>query len=184
MGIRKLPRFLAGTSYGEFHLLHIRELDDDDVGGTPNSADEETPQTSALANELWCSIKGSGYLFGNDCFAGNIVLQINKLRYKDGKGDPTGFVTFLDDCLAGNIVSQTKNSATKMVRVTLKDLLHFWMTTIYLEALYHGIEATDCTLFCTSVENHSSTTISFCNFSRREQFLAVGFDNPTAVLEI
>jgi len=25
------------------------------------------------------------------------VLQVNKLRYKDGKGDPKGFVTFLDD---------------------------------------------------------------------------------------
>ena len=29
-----------------------------------------------------------GHLFGKDCFAGNIVLQINKLRYKDGKGYP------------------------------------------------------------------------------------------------
>ena len=34
------------------------------------------------------------------------------------------------------------NSATKMARVTRKDSLHFWTTTIYLEALYHGIEAT------------------------------------------
>ena len=60
MGIRKLPQTLAGTSDGEFHLLRIRELDDDDVGGTPNSADEETSQTSALANELWCSKRGVG----------------------------------------------------------------------------------------------------------------------------
>eukprot|EP00112_Aurelia_sp_Birch-Aquarium-sp1_P010535 Seg2246.2 transcript_id=Seg2246.2/GoldUCD/mRNA.D3Y31 product="hypothetical protein" protein_id=Seg2246.2/GoldUCD/D3Y31 len=37
-----------------------------------------------------------GTLFGKDCIAGNIVLQVNKLRYKDGKGDPQGFVTFLD----------------------------------------------------------------------------------------
>ena len=29
--------------------------------------------------------------------AANIVLQINKVRYKDGKGDPKGFVVFLDD---------------------------------------------------------------------------------------
>lgn len=34
-------------------------------------------------------------LYGNDCIAGNIVLQMNKLRYKNGKGDPSGFVTFL-----------------------------------------------------------------------------------------
>ena len=31
-------------------------------------------------------------LYGKDCVAGNIVLQINKLRYKDGKSDPKGFV--------------------------------------------------------------------------------------------
>ncbi|KAG1655884.1 Protein bric-a-brac 2 [Nymphon striatum] len=36
-----------------------------------------------------------GKLFGKDCFAGNIVLQINKMRYKDGKGDPLGFKLFL-----------------------------------------------------------------------------------------
>ena len=37
-----------------------------------------------------------GKLFGNDCFVGNIVLQLNIFRFKDGKGDPRGFVTFLD----------------------------------------------------------------------------------------
>ena len=29
--------------------------------------------------------------------AGKVVLQLNKFRYKDGNGDPKGFVTFLDD---------------------------------------------------------------------------------------
>ena len=38
----------------------------------------------------------SGKLFGKDCFAANIVVQMNKLRYKDGKGDPRGFKSFLD----------------------------------------------------------------------------------------
>ena len=37
-----------------------------------------------------------GKLFGNDCIAANLVLQLNKLRYKDGKGDPRGFKAFLD----------------------------------------------------------------------------------------
>ena len=37
-----------------------------------------------------------GKLFGNDCVAGNIVLQMNKLRFKDGKGDPRGFKAFLE----------------------------------------------------------------------------------------
>ena len=37
-----------------------------------------------------------GKLFGNDCIAAKLVLQLNKLRYKDGKGDPRGFKAFLD----------------------------------------------------------------------------------------
>lgn len=37
-----------------------------------------------------------GKVFGKDCIVGNIVLQMNKLRYKKGKGDPKGFVAFLD----------------------------------------------------------------------------------------
>ena len=38
-----------------------------------------------------------GKIFGNDCHAANIVVQINKLRYKNSKGDPRGFVAFLDE---------------------------------------------------------------------------------------
>jgi hypothetical protein len=34
-------------------------------------------------------------LFGADCFAANMVLGLHKMRYKAGKGDPTGFVQFL-----------------------------------------------------------------------------------------
>ena len=37
-----------------------------------------------------------GKLFGNDCSAANHVLQLNKLRYKDGKGVPRRFKAFLD----------------------------------------------------------------------------------------
>ena len=40
----------------------------------------------------------TGNVFGRDCLAANFVLGMNKLRYKDGKGDPRGFVTFLDRC--------------------------------------------------------------------------------------
>ena len=36
-------------------------------------------------------------LWGSDCLAGNIVLQMNKMRYKDSKWDPRGFKTFLVD---------------------------------------------------------------------------------------
>ena len=38
----------------------------------------------------------SGKLFGKDCFDDNIVVQMDKLRYKDGKGDPRGLKSFLD----------------------------------------------------------------------------------------
>lgn len=38
-----------------------------------------------------------GQLYGKDCIVGNIVLQINKFRYKDGKGDPKGFTAYLRD---------------------------------------------------------------------------------------
>ncbi|XP_064605780.1 uncharacterized protein LOC135470675 [Liolophura sinensis] len=38
-----------------------------------------------------------GSLYGSDSLAGNIMLQMNKLRYKDGKGDPKGFVNFLHE---------------------------------------------------------------------------------------
>ena len=41
--------------------------------------------------------ESKGQLYGKDCIAGNIVLQMNKLRYKDGKGDPKGFTSFMDD---------------------------------------------------------------------------------------
>ena len=39
----------------------------------------------------------SGFLFGKDCLAASIVLQMNKMRYKDGKGDPRGFTCFVDN---------------------------------------------------------------------------------------
>lgn len=39
---------------------------------------------------------GKGQLFGKNCLAGNLVLQINKFRYKDGKGDPKDSLRFLE----------------------------------------------------------------------------------------
>ena len=34
-------------------------------------------------------------MFGSDCIAANLILQINKLRYKDGKRTPVGvFLTW------------------------------------------------------------------------------------------
>ena len=43
-----------------------------------------------------CEEAASKQLFGKDCIAGNLVLGFNKMRYKDGKGDPKGFILFLE----------------------------------------------------------------------------------------
>ncbi|XP_065656483.1 uncharacterized protein LOC136081955 [Hydra vulgaris] len=52
--------------------------------------------TNSCKSSLKALETSKGTLFGRDCIASNIVLQLNKLRYKDGKGDPKGFVAFLD----------------------------------------------------------------------------------------
>lgn len=36
-------------------------------------------------------------LKGGDCIASNVILQFNKLRYKDGKGCPREFIVFLEN---------------------------------------------------------------------------------------
>ena len=51
---------------------------------------------SATRSALRGIESGKGKLFGSDCIAANVVLQMNKFRYKDGKGDPRGFPNFLD----------------------------------------------------------------------------------------
>ena len=33
--------------------------------------------------------------FGRDCCAVNFICAVNKMRYKQGKGDPAGFKQFL-----------------------------------------------------------------------------------------
>ena len=37
-----------------------------------------------------------GSCYGQECIAGNVVVKVNRIRYKDGKGDPRGFKAFLD----------------------------------------------------------------------------------------
>ena len=48
---------LGETSAGEFKLLRIRELDNDDVDGKPDSTDEDTPPNFSMAYELWSGVK-------------------------------------------------------------------------------------------------------------------------------
>ena len=53
---RKL--MLGKTLDGEFKLLRIRELDNDDVDDKPDSTESATDEdTPPLANELWCSVE-------------------------------------------------------------------------------------------------------------------------------
>ena len=33
---------------------------------------------------------------GKDCMAANIILGVDKQRYNDGKGDPRGFIDFIE----------------------------------------------------------------------------------------
>ena len=51
---------------------------------------------SATRSALKHLEEARGHLYGKDCVAANIILQMSKLRYKDGKGDPQGFTTFMD----------------------------------------------------------------------------------------
>lgn len=52
---------------------------------------------SAVRSALKTHEEARGKVYEKDCVAaGNIVLQMNKMRSKCGKGDPRGFVSSLD----------------------------------------------------------------------------------------
>ncbi|XP_041459631.1 uncharacterized protein LOC121411152 [Lytechinus variegatus] len=51
---------------------------------------------TAVRSALKQHEESRGRVYGKDCVAGNIVVQMNKMRYKCGKGDPRGVVSFLD----------------------------------------------------------------------------------------
>ena len=48
---------LGETLDSEFKLLRIRELDNDDVDGKPDSTDEDTHPNFSMAYELWSGVK-------------------------------------------------------------------------------------------------------------------------------
>lgn len=54
-------------------------------------------KTKSVLKEIEKSMGISGKIKGKECIGANIVVQINKMRYMDGKGDPRGFKTFLND---------------------------------------------------------------------------------------
>ena len=48
---------LSETLDSEFKHLRIRELNNDDVDGKPDSTDEDTHPNFSMAYELWCGVK-------------------------------------------------------------------------------------------------------------------------------
>lgn len=97
-----------------------------------------------------------GKIFGHDCFAANIILQMNKMRYKDGKGDPQGFVTFLDkEHLPRGLITHYRGNS-------LHELLHLaGIYSVYHDTFLHfltngtvscgGLQSSLCTDFSTIV---------------------------------
>ena len=68
-----------------------------------NFPDTQTKLISNITNSMTdrCAANDAALrivdsVWKNDSMADNIVYQMNRLRYKDGKGDPKGFVTFLE----------------------------------------------------------------------------------------
>lgn len=54
-------------------------------------------KTKLALKDIEKSLDVTGKIKGKECIAANIVVQMNKMRYMDGKGDPRGFKSFLHD---------------------------------------------------------------------------------------
>ncbi|XP_065662531.1 uncharacterized protein LOC136085171 [Hydra vulgaris] len=86
--------------------------------------------TSSCKSSLKALETSKGKLFGRDCIAANIVVQLNKLRYKDAKGDPKGFVTFLDQHeLPRGLLPRYRGNRLHMLFHTCGILIHHYATS-------------------------------------------------------
>ena len=61
-------------------------------------------------------------LYGKDCIAAIVVLQMNKLRFKDSKGDPCSFATFVSSIR--NLPITRKKTLTWQTRSLLSFATH------------------------------------------------------------
>ncbi|KAL5481691.1 hypothetical protein EMCRGX_G021924 [Ephydatia muelleri] len=77
------------------YYLHITDAFDNLARVYSHFHGLDTIATKTRAALKQCEHNVEGKVWGKDCIAGNIVLQMNKMRYKNGKGDPRGFTTFL-----------------------------------------------------------------------------------------
>jgi hypothetical protein len=73
-------------------------------------------------------------LFGNGCLAERIILALNKMRYKDGKGDPHGFRVFLQDynIPKGLIIRYRGNRLHVLFRLASTYITHYGLILKYL----------------------------------------------------
>ncbi|XP_065648796.1 uncharacterized protein LOC136078041 [Hydra vulgaris] len=111
--------------YSDFYQLQFTDVRSTIIGNITNTMNDRVATNHATvtrlnlfwqksSNELNCHIHpldtmtssrksslkaletSKKKLFGRDCIAANIVLQLSKRYYKDAKGDPKGFISFLD----------------------------------------------------------------------------------------
>lgn len=114
--------------YSDFHQQQYNDVRSTIIGNIANTMSDRAAVNHATVtkvnalwqkslNELNChlhpldtmasacraSLKGletsKGRLFGKDCVAANIVLQLDKLRYKDGKGEVLCVIVSVPKCL-------------------------------------------------------------------------------------
>ena len=73
-------------------------------------------------------------LFGNGCLAEKIILALNKMRFKDGKGDPHGFRVFLrDNNLPQSLIVRYRgNRLHVLFKLAATYITHYEMINLYL----------------------------------------------------
>lgn len=94
------------------------------------------PIASSVRAALKKLEEARGKVFGKDCLAANLVLQINKLRYKNGKGDPRGFVAFLDENKLGRgiLPRYRGNRLHVLFHIAGKLIEHYDMFLLYFSS--------------------------------------------------
>ena len=73
-------------------------------------------------------------LFGRGCLAEKVVLALNKMRFKDSKGDPHGFRVFLSDCNLPQslIIRYRGNRLHILFKLAAIYIVHYKQIKLYL----------------------------------------------------
>ena len=73
-------------------------------------------------------------LLGIGCLAGKVVLALNKMRFKDSKGDPHGFRVFLSDCNLPQslIICYRGNRLHILFKLAAIYIVHYEQIKLYL----------------------------------------------------